>query len=245
MKIVLAITLEYAFRNQWVSSDPTNGIKLPKKCCEVNLVERQVLSAQQITNLVSVLSEPYSTLVSFIAETGVRIGEAAGIRPENFDGDFIHIQRRIYNCEVGPLKTVKSHRWLPVSPELKQRMLVIAGEWVFCSRAGGPIDDGNSLRRYIYPACKRLHIKMSGWHDLRHTLSTTLRKRDVHPTVIRDIMGHTKVDLSMNTYGHTDREDLAAALRCDPIVTQNEKLSSPIFILKELVSAEGIEPSTY
>ena len=84
-------------------------------CCEDNLVERHVLSAQQITNLVSVLSEPYSTLVSFIAETGVRIGEAAGIRPEDFDGDFIHIQRRIYNGEVGPLKTKKSDRWLPVS----------------------------------------------------------------------------------------------------------------------------------
>jgi integrase len=41
---------------------------------------------------------------------------------------------------------------------------------------------------------------ISGWHDLRHTLNKKLRKAGTHPRVIADILGHSKVDLSMNVY---------------------------------------------
>jgi len=245
MKVVLGITLEYALRNEWIKSDPSDGVKLPKACCEDNLVKRNCLPAQQITDLVAVLSEPYSTFVAFMAETGARIGEAAGLRPEDFDGEFVHIQRRVYNGVVGKLKTKKSDRWVPVSAQLKRQMLAIAGEWIFCTRAGTPVDDGNMLRRHIYPACKSLGFTISGWHDLRHTFTTTLRKRGVHPAVISALVGHSKVDLAMNTYDRVDREDLLRAVSCDQDVTKLSQPTTPLFMLKKMVSAEGIEPSTY
>jgi len=83
----------------------------------------------------------------------------------------ISISRRIYNGKVGDVKSRKSVRKLPVSLELKERMLQIAGsEWIFSSRAGTPLDDGNALRRYLRPACEKLGIEIGGWHDFRHTL---------------------------------------------------------------------------
>ena len=137
-----------------------------------------------------------------------------------------------------------------MTPELKERMLRIAGEWIFYSRAGTPIDDGNALRRYVRPACEELGIEIGGWHDFRHTLTTKLRKDGTHPRVIADIMGHTKVNLAMDVYDRSDAEDIATALLPNrDLVTLGNKRSSkpttPLFILKGMVSAEGIEPSTY
>jgi hypothetical protein len=47
----------------------------------------------------------------------------------------------------------------------------------------------------------------------------------------------------METYDRSDADDIATALSngCDPVVTQNENPTAPVFILKGLVSAEGIE----
>ena len=127
-------------------------------------------------------------------------------------------------------------------------MLQIAGsEWIFSSEAGTPVDDGNALRRYLRPACVKLGIELGGWHDFRHTLTTRLRKAQVHPRVLSDILGHSKVNLAMETYDRSDADDIATAMSngCDPVVTQNDKLTVPSLILKGMVSAEGIEPSTY
>ena len=50
------------------------------------------------------------------------------------------------------------------------------------------------------------------WHDFRHTLTTNLRKNGIHPRVIADILGHTKVNLAMDTYDRSDTNDVGMAL---------------------------------
>jgi hypothetical protein len=70
---------------------------------------------------------------------------------------------------------------LPIEPALLERMKKLGeGKWVFCSRAGTPINPGNALRRYLQPAAKELGIFLGGWHDFRHTLTTTMRRAGVH-----------------------------------------------------------------
>jgi integrase len=89
----------------------------------------------------------------------------------------------------------------------------------------------------------KLGIEIGGWHDFRHTLTSRLRKAHVHPRVLSDILGHSKVNLAMDTYDRSDADDIATALL--PRVTQKERSTNSLFILKGMVSAEGIEPSTY
>ena len=117
--------------------------------------------------------------------------------------------------------------------------------------AGTPVDDGNALRRYLRPACAKLGIELGGWHDFRHALTTRLRKAHVHPRVLSDILGHSKVNLAMETYDRSDADDIATALlpQTDVWVTSSSNPSSEptsaLFIPKGLVSAVGIEPTTY
>jgi len=54
------------------------------------------------------LSEPYATLVLFLFATGLRIGEAAALRWEVFDGDVFHVRRRIADGKLDSPKTRNS-----------------------------------------------------------------------------------------------------------------------------------------
>jgi len=75
------------------------------------------------------------------------------------------------------------------------------------------MDPNNARRRYLKPAAAAVGVKIGGWHDFRHTLSRTLRRAGVHPVVIKDTLGHSKVDLAMNTYDKASNEDIRAGLR--------------------------------
>jgi len=85
-------------------------------------------------------------------------------------------------------------------------------EWIFQSGAGTPANPGNALKRYVRPAATELGITLGGWHDFRHSLSTNLRRAGVHPKVVSDILGHSKVNLAMDVYDRTDIQDIEKGL---------------------------------
>jgi integrase len=74
------------------------------------------------------------------------------------------------------------------------------------------VNPGNALKRYVRPIAAKLGILLGGWHDFRHTLTTTMRRSGVHPKVISGILGHSRVDLAMNVYDHPDVEDFKQPL---------------------------------
>jgi integrase len=180
-------------------------------------VERTVLTSDQINSLVGKLDEPYATLVLFLSATGLRIGEAIAIKWSDFEGNILNVQRRIYDGDEDSLKTKRSVRRLPVPSIVLDRINALqrlhpSKEWVFCSEAGTPVNPGNALKRYIRKAAHPLGIQLGGWHDFRHTLTTTLRRAQVHPKVISGILGHTRVNLAMDVYDHADVQDFEQPL---------------------------------
>lgn len=40
------------------------------------------------------------------------------------------------------------------------------------------------------------------FHDLRHTCASLLLVQGVHPRVVMDILGHSQISLTMDTYSH-------------------------------------------
>ena len=40
------------------------------------------------------------------------------------------------------------------------------------------------------------------FYDLRHTCASLLLAQDVHPPVVMEILGHSQISLTMNTYSH-------------------------------------------
>jgi integrase len=64
----------------------------------------------------------------------------------------------------------------------------------------------------VRPAAQELGFELGGWHDFRHSLTTSLRRAGVHPKMVSGILGHAKVDLAMNTYDHPDVADFGQPL---------------------------------
>jgi integrase len=40
------------------------------------------------------------------------------------------------------------------------------------------------------------------FHDLRHTTASLLLEKNVHPKIVSELLGHSTVTLTLNTYSH-------------------------------------------
>ena len=53
------------------------------------------------------------------------------------------------------------------------------------------------------------------FHDLRHSCASLLVAQGVHPRIVMEILGHSTITLTMNTYSHVlpqNQRDAAALL---------------------------------
>jgi integrase len=211
MRTSLSQVLAWGVSCDYLTKNPCASVKLPQAGTKV---VRTVLTAQQVISISERLEEPYATLALFLAVTGTRIGEAIGIKWSDFDGDVLHVCRRVYEGQVGSTKTKGSNRHLPIPESLLARMKTLGSEgWVFSSREGTPINPGNALKRYIRPVAEKLGIPLGGWHDFRHTLTTGLLRDNVSAKVVSNILGHSDVKITLNTYCHTEVSDFREPLR--------------------------------
>ena len=212
MRASLGLVLSWAVEHEWLEKNPCSGVKLPQAG---ERIVRTILTPAQVSDIARKLKEPYATLILFLAVTGLRIGEAVGIKRSDFDGDILRVRRRIYEGRADTTKTKKSARDLPIPDALRSRLFSISGrEWIFESKNSTPtpINPGNALKRYVRPALRLLGIKIGGWHDFRHTLGTTLRKQGWSAKVRADIPGHSSLQVTDGVYDHADQSDFREAL---------------------------------
>ncbi|MEP6539892.1 MAG: site-specific integrase [Bryobacteraceae bacterium] len=165
------------------------------------------------------LSALFSTCVSL----GLRQGEALGLRWEDLDlirGTLdvrFSLQRIDGKLQLVEPKTNRSRRRL-VLPAVcvaafqrhrarQQQERTVAGDgWhstglVFTSSLGTALDGPNVTHQF-----QRL-LKVAGlprmrFHDLRHTCATLLLVQGIHPRLVMELLGHSQIALTMNTYTH-------------------------------------------
>jgi integrase len=83
---------------------------------------------------------------------------------------------------------------------------------VFTTRMGGPIDP-TYLRASWYPLRDRAGLAGVRFHDLRHSCVTLLLRLGIPPHIVRDIVGHSAIDVTMTIYAHVSLDDKREALR--------------------------------
>lgn len=81
---------------------------------------------------------------------------------------------------------------------------------VFTTGRGAPIEPRN-LNRHLYPIRERLGPEVR-FHDLRHTCVTLLLGPGVPPHIVRDTVGHSAPDVTMDIYARADVTEERAAL---------------------------------
>lgn len=72
---------------------------------------------------------------------------------------------------------------------------------VFKSEVGKPMQDGQ-ISWTFHQAFSKASLPRIRIHDLRHTAATQLLERGVHPKVVQEMLGHSTITLTLDTYSH-------------------------------------------
>jgi integrase len=157
-----------------------------------------------------------------LVTTGLRIGEATGLHWDDIDLDGHSLQvcetvKRIKGrgLVIGDTKTAHSRRRVELArstvlalraheKQQKWEGRIAGTSWkdlglVFTTLSGGPLDAGS-----VGHAKDRAQdaASLPRTHDLRHTAATYLLSQGVHPKIVQELLGHSSVTLTMDTYSH-------------------------------------------
>ena len=194
--------------------------------------------------LESVADERLGALWYTIAFTGLRRGEALGLRWSDVDLEnarlavrraLIPINREVVVSEP---KTAKGRRVIALDPSTIEvlkaqaaRQLDEQDEWdeawidsgvVFTAENGGPLDP-ETISRYWRQAVKKSLLPQIRLHDLRHTHATLALQAGIHPKVVSERLGHATVSITLDTYSHAipAMQEEAAALIAGLVFAQD------------------------
>jgi integrase len=78
----------------------------------------------------------------------------------------------------------------------------ISDEWVLPSPDGTILDPDNLYHRYFLPVLANAKIRQIRLHDLRHSFSSQLLQKDASIVYVKDQMGHSSIQVTVDTYGH-------------------------------------------
>jgi len=187
--------------------------------------EMRPLTPEEVeTFLESTRTDRLHALWVLLVTTGLRIGEATGLHWQDVDLDrrALHVRDTVKRVKgkgliVGDTKTPHSRRRIELARSTATALRAhqkrqewerrVAGEaWierglVFCTLAGGPFDSG-SISHTKDRALEHAKLPRVRTHDLRHTAATYLLSQGVHPKVVQDLLGHSSIAQTMNTYSH-------------------------------------------
>jgi integrase len=169
-----------------------------------------VLTPGDIRLLLTQLAEPYHTMVAVAACLGLRASEIMGLQWQDFNWEdlTVFIRRGVVNGRSGDTKTEASQKSLPIDPRLARSLQEIwkrtlhqgPQDWVFANKRGGPRGQQNILKRHLRPAALRAGIGKIGWHTLRHSYSTILRGAGADIKVQQELLRHSTIQSTLNTY---------------------------------------------
>lgn len=200
--------------------NPADRVKLPR----INAKQKQALTMDQVQQIVAKLNAAgrpeYGRLVTLLALTGMRIGEAVGLRWKSvdFQARIIHVVESYTANQWGPPKTETSRRILPITKKLGEvlREQLEFSRWtgddhtVFASMRGTPLDAGNIADRWLKPAVEALKLGDVSWHTFRHT-TRTWADRHMTDAEAMAMFGHTSQAMGRR-YTHVRQEDVLEAM---------------------------------
>lgn len=96
------------------------------------------------------------------------------------------------------------------------------GDFVFAGAEGDPLD-GSAISKQFVRLLERAGLERRRFHDLRHSCATLLLAQGVSPRVVMDVLGHSQISLTMNTYSHVIPElRREAADRMESVIQERQ-----------------------
>lgn len=208
--------------------NPCKGIKLPKELAGGD--QMRFMTKDEFRALDGALDPHFRPFFNFLVDTGLRFGEAAALRAEDFELDaavpVVRVNKAWKEDEsgayyVGTPKTKRSWRTVPMADstaEIVRPKVEAAGEGlVFTLKRGGPMRSGATYNRAWEPAWVKLEkqleeakrtgesptpIRRARIHDLRHTHASWMIEGGMDLFQLSYRLGHQSTLTTDARYAH-------------------------------------------
>lgn len=223
---VLRMVLGLAVENRRIPHNPCEGVKAPRR----QHSERAYLTHQQVAELAGAMIRD-GLVIRFLAYTGLRYGEMAALRVQNFD-----MLRRRVNVRQSVTEVVGKLTWsTPKGHERRSvpfpKFLVddLAAQMkgkrredlVFSAPEGGVLRIATFRTRVFNKAVDTLRgldedgEPTTDWprptlHDLRHTAASLAISAGANVKAVQTMLGHKSAALTLDTYADLFPDDLEA-----------------------------------
>ncbi|MBN4070036.1 site-specific integrase, partial [bacterium AH-315-G05] len=185
--------------------------------------EMKILNQEEVLILLKNLKEPLRLVVLIAINTGLRRGEILGLEWSNvdFENKKIHIVNSIVNIRGKALrketKTSAGRRAISISKSLiselkktmtkqKENKLWFGADYFgndyVCVWENGKEINPNYITQAFRKSIMKLEIPHIRFHDLRHTHASLLLQKGIHPKVVQERLGHSKIAITLDTYSH-------------------------------------------
>lgn len=206
---IMSVLFNHARRHDLYDRNPIQWVRSAKRRNAPD-----VLTSSEVRQLLAALAPRERIMVLLDVATGLRQSELFALKWKDVDfkNKQLWVTRSIVQQVVGPCKTEASQKPVPLHDHLVRalrnwkRMTAYRTpeSWVFASpeqRGKGPYWGQQLLRHHIRSVALRVGItKQIGWHTFRRTYSTLLRATGAELKVMQELMRHSTIRVTLDTY---------------------------------------------
>jgi integrase len=235
MHVVLHKALDGAVSDGLIPRNASKGVKVPQAATRKEI---RPLTSEQARDLFDAArGDRLEALYVLAVATGLRQGELLALKWEDVELEeaVLRVRRTLTRSggkvEAGPPKTPNSRRSVGLTSRAVEALrahlarqlaemeemgsLYRPGGLVFANEVGGIINPSNLRNRHLARLLKRAGLPKIRFHDLRHTCATLLLTKNVNPKIVSEMLGHSSISVTLDTYSHvlpTMRENAVRAL---------------------------------
>ncbi|EOL49883.1 tyrosine-type recombinase/integrase [Enterococcus caccae] len=201
-----------AVKRELILENPCKYVVLPKKTPNnihaITSQEQRALKEKAVTH-------PKGLAVILALETGMRIGEIAGLKWEDIDfsSDTLTVQRTIQRIQLmngvnkktkvieGTPKSITSKRTIPLSKNVKSLLAKqkqqTSGDFVL---GGNKPAEPRLISMWLKKICQSFHFANIRFHQLRHSFATRCLEKGVSIATISALLGHQSTKMTLDVY---------------------------------------------
>lgn len=216
---VIHKSLQTAMKWGLLSRNVSDNADIPR----VHQKEMQTWNKYEVNRFLEFAEgSPYYVLFHTALFTGMRRSELLGLKWQDVGIDQIYVSRSLHQLKDGTFiftqpKSEKSRRTVALGPSSlltliehkeKQKLIRISlgllldeNDLVFGTPEGKPFRP-NTITRSWSTIAKKAGLKVIRLHDARHTHASLMLKQGVHPKIVQERLGHSSIQITLDTYSH-------------------------------------------
>ena len=202
--------------------NPVHAVK-PPQVVRKEVAPPDIAGVRNVLELARTEEHPLFSCLHLLAYTGIRRGEALGLRWQDVDleGAVISIAQTLGRANGGlvfqPPKTnagrrsidldggtngiLRAHQGQQLLHKLRLEGAYQDNDLVFSDPLGAPMNP-MALTRAFQSLAKRVGITNAKLHDLRHFHASVMLQQNQSPALVSKRLGHASVSTTMDIYSH-------------------------------------------